>query len=354
MQNFILPTIFILGLVTGCSPTSSAPTEDSVSNAGSVPESLTIYSSRHYDSDRTLYEAYEQETGVTVDVREAGAPQLLETLRAEGANSPADIVIAADAGALWKFQDAGLTQPLQDTDIEGKIPANLRETDGNWFGLARRVRLVAYDPTRFDPSDVDSWAKLTSEDKRGEICVRSSSNIYNLSLLGEIIAREGEDAASEWAEGVVANMARNPQGGDSDQIRAVGAGVCGIAIVNHYYWLRMAKGDSEADRAATDATRLIVPTFSDGAGAHTNITGIAITKTASDTGQATDFINFLLTKDAQELLTVETKELPIIEGANLPDGAELLPDFVAAETPLETLGLNQSNAQRIYDLAGWN
>lgn len=354
MQNFILPIIVTAGLLASCSPTPTTPAEDSVPDAVSVPKSLTIYSSRHYDSDRILYEAYEEKSGIRVDVREAGAPQLLETMKAEGENSPADLVIAADAGALWKFQDAGLTQPLSNADIESKVPENLRETNGHWFGMARRVRLVAYDPTRFEASDVDSWAKLANEDKRGEICVRSSSNIYNLSLLGEIIEREGEDAASAWAEGVVANMARTPQGGDSDQIRAVGAGECGIAIVNHYYWLRLAKGESESDRAAAAATQLIVPAFSDGAGAHTNITGIGITATADSVEQATDFINFLLTKDAQELLTLDTKELPIVEGAEQPDGAELLPSFTAANTPLETLGTNQAAAQRIYDLAGWD
>ncbi len=350
VKQFILPIIAMSFFATACAP--SAP--DASSDAEIGPKTLTIYSSRHYDSDRILYKSYEDATGVRIDVREAKADQLLETMKAEGENSPADLVIAADAGALWRFQNAGLTQAYSDADIEAAIPANFRQSEGHWFGLGKRIRVVAYDPTRFDESDVDTWADLTAEDKRGEICVRSSSNIYNLSLLAEMIARTGSYEASAWATGIVANMARNPQGGDTDQIRAVAAGQCGIAIVNHYYWVRLLRSPSEADRAAADATRLVIPTFPDEAGAHVNITGVAITATADNTVLAADFIKYLLTKEGQELLTTETKELPMRPDARLPDGVETLPPYTAAGTPLDVLGENQAEAQRLYDLAGWN
>lgn len=337
-------------ILAACSPSIS----DSPADADSVPKTLTIYSSRHYDSDRLLYDAYEEKTGVNVQVRESGADQLLETMKAEGDNSPADLIIAADAGALWRFQDAGLTQAISNDAINAKVPAKMRQADGHWFGVAKRIRLVAYDPARFEESDVDNWVKLAAEDKRGEICVRSSSNIYNLSLMAEMIDRLGAEQAGEWAQAIVANMARNPQGGDTDQVRAVAAGECGIAIVNHYYWARLATSAAAADRNVANATKLVIPSFPDANGAHTNITGIAVTASADDTAIATAFIEFLLTDEGQALLTTETKEFPILATAPLPNGAELVPVSDVSDTPLEVFGINQAEAQRLYDLAGWN
>ncbi len=349
-KHLTLPTLLIALLAFACSP--AAPS--SGSNAETVPEALTIYSSRHYDSDRTLYQTYEAKTGVKIQVREAGADQLLETMKAEGENSPADLIIAADAGGLWRFQSAGLTQAIADPELNALVPENLRQADGHWFGLAKRVRIVAYDPGRFSSEQVDQWLELADETKRGEICVRSSSNIYNLSLMAELITRIGSEDAGDWASGIVANMARNPQGGDTDQVRAVAAGECGIAIVNHYYWVRLATSASQADRAAAAATRIVVPRFPDGRGAHINITGAAVTASTAKKTLATDFIKFLLTNEGQALLTVETKELPILSSAALPEGVEALPPFKGGGTPLETLGENQAEAQRLYDLAGWN
>lgn len=353
IKHALLPFL-ALALATACTPSSPDNVEDASSNAESAPKALTIYSARHYDSDRLLYEAFEKEAGVKVDVREAKADQLLETMKAEGDNSPADLVIASDAGALWRFQSAGLTQGHSDADLEAAIPANYRQSDGHWFGLGKRIRVVAYDPSRFSESDVDAWLDLAAEDKSGEICVRSSSNIYNLSLMAEMIERMGSEAAADWAARIVANMARSPQGGDTDQIRAIAAGQCSIAIVNHYYWMRLLTSEAEADRAAADATRLVIPSFPDDAGAHVNITGAAITSTADDAALAADFIKFLLTDKGQELLTLETKELPIMADVRLPVGLETLPPYTEAGTPLDVLGENQAEAQRLYDLAGWN
>ena len=337
-----------LALVS-CSPKAAETSPD----AQMVPQTLTIYSSRHYDSDRALYAAYEEKTGVKVQIREAGADQLLETMKAEGTNSPADLIIAADAGALWRFQDAGLTQPLDDAEIDAHVPANLRQSEGHWIGLGKRVRLVAYDPERFTEPDVDAWLKLAEPDKQGEICVRSSSNIYNLSLMAEMIARLGSEGAEAWARGIVANMARNPQGGDTDQVRAVAAGQCGIAIVNHYYWLRLATSASVSDRNIAEATKITIPHFPDGKGAHVNITGIAVSASAKDAELAKDFILFLMSDEGQQMLTTETKELPISATATLPEGADMIPAYTPSDTPLDKYGENQAEAQRLYDLAGW-
>lgn len=341
----------LVGAVAACSNPSEPTTPET---ADAAPRVLTLYSSRHYDSDKELYAMFEQETGVELQVREAGASQLLETMRAEGDQSPADIILAADAGSLWRFKDAGLTQSLPSETLENLVPANYRAADGHWYGVARRMRGIAYDPTRWDAADLAEWPMLAAEDKAGEICVRSSSNIYNLSLMGELIHRLGADAAQEWATAIVANMARSPQGGDTDQIRAIAAGECSIAIVNHYYWVRLGASNSEADQQVATSTAFLFPEFAEGSGSHVNITGAAVTMTADDVALAEQFLAFLLTETGQSYLTRETKELPLIDGAPLPEGVDALPTFTPSDTALDVYGENQAEAQRLFDLAGWN
>jgi iron(III) transport system substrate-binding protein len=315
---------------------------------------LRIYSARHYDSDKFMYDAFEEETGIRVLFREAGANQLLETMRAEGANSPADLIIASDAGALWRFEEAGLTQALPAGEFEGRIPDRLLEPNRQYVGLARRVRGVAYDPDLISPEQVDEWKDLADPSLKGEICVRSSTNIYNLSLMAEMIERWGADEAEAWAKGVVANMARSPQGGDTDQIEAVAAGLCSVAVTNHYYWVRMSQSGANSSRDAADATRLTFPGFGDGAAMHVNITGAALAANATNVDEALEFIEFLLTEQGQGLLVDETKEIPVAEGAAWPEGLDAIPEVVDSDTPLNTFGERQAQAQRIFDAAGWD
>ena len=342
----------LVGAVAACSNPTESPSEDAVAEA--PQKVLTIYSSRHYDSDKELFAMFEEESGARLDVREAGASQLLETLKAEGDQSPADVVIAADAGSLWRFQDAGITQAVSNEAISAIVPQNYRDADGHWFGIARRLRGIAYDPTRWSAEDLGQWDMLTSEDKAGEICVRSSSNIYNLSLMGELIHRYGAEGAEAWAGAIVGNMARNPQGGDTDQIRAIAAGECSIAIVNHYYWIRLGASDTQADADVAAATAFVVPEFEEGSGSHVNITAIGVTQTADDLDLAQDFIQFLLNETGQSFVTRDTKELPLLDTTPLPDGVDKVPAFVASDTQLSVYGENQAEAQRLFDLAGWN
>ena len=332
---------------------SATETNDAAAEPGSNG-TLRIYSARHYDSDKFMYEAFEEKTGIRVLYREAGANQLLETMKAEGENSPADLIIASDAGALWRFEDAGLTQTLPDGEFEGVLQERLIEPAGQWVGLARRIRGVAYDPERINPDQVDQWQDLADPSLEGEICVRSSTNIYNLSLMAEMVETWGPEKAQEWADGVVANMARSPQGGDTNQIEGVAAGLCSVAITNHYYWVRMLESSASSDREAAEATEIIFPTFGEDEGIHVNITGVALAKNAKNRDAAIEFIEFLLTPQGQRLLVDETKEIPVIEGVSWPDGLDAIPDFEDSETPLDTFGERQAEAQRIYDEAGWN
>ncbi|MEO1101283.1 MAG: extracellular solute-binding protein [Pseudomonadota bacterium] len=350
-----IPTLFAaLIALTACSgdaPSDEASAGEPVADAGV----LNVYSARHYDSDRLLYAAFEEETGIRVRVRETGAPQLLETMKAEGERSPADLVIASDAGALYRFQEAGLTQASSSELLNTVIPERFRDPDGHWYGLAKRVRLIAYDPERVSAEQVDEYADLADPALEGEVCIRSSSNIYNLSLMGELIERVGADAAGGWAEAVVSNFARAPQGGDTAQIEAVAAGECAVALVNHYYWVRVATNASSDRRAIAEATALSFPSFGEaGTGTHVNVTGAAVAAHAPNKEAAIAFIEFLTTPEGQRLLTMETKEFPLVDGAPLPEGLETLPDFEESDLPLTVLGARQSEAQSIFLDAGWD
>ncbi|WP_084395944.1 extracellular solute-binding protein [Henriciella aquimarina] len=360
------PLFAVAAFAVACSP--STPASESASQEGaaetesaaasdSKPESggtLRVYSARHYDSDRLMYEAFEDETGIRVLYREAGANQLLQTMKAEGARSPADLIIASDAGALWRFEDAGLTQALPDGEIEAQIPPRLLDEKRQWIGLSQRVRGVAYDPERINPEQVDEWMDLADPALEGEICVRSSTNVYNLSLMGEMIERWGADQAQAWADGVVANMARDPQGGDTDQIEGVAAGLCSIAITNHYYWVRMAESSSNSASEAAEASTLIFPTFGPDTGAHVNITGVAIAAHAENKDAAIKFIDWLYTPHGQALLVDFTKEIPVNPEAERPQGLDRIPEFTDSDMSLSVFGEHQAEAQRIFDEAGWD
>jgi iron(III) transport system substrate-binding protein len=324
-------------------PAAAAPAEGQV---------LNIYSARHYDSDKALYAKFEADTGIKVNVRESGAPELLETMKAEGEASPADVIIAADAGALYRFQSEGFTQAVRSDALEAAIPAQLRDKDGHWFGLAKRARVIVYDPQLLPPEEVDTYGDLAEDRLKGELCVRSSTNIYNLSLLGEFISRNGSEAAEAWAKGVASNFARPPEGGDTAQIEAVAAGQCAAAIVNHYYWVRLATGTTE-ERMTAAKTSVSFPDQNE-AGTHINITGAAVSSTSRSPELAVRFIEYLATPEGQTMLTSETKEYPIVAGAPNPEGLEILPGFKQSDFPLAELGPNQAEAQAIFDRAGWN
>lgn len=346
-----------VALVSACGqPATEAPVpgaaEPAIPAAATEGRVLNIYSARHYDSDKALYAKFEADTGITVNVRESGAPELLETMKAEGEASPADVIIVADAGALYRFQSEGFTQAVRSDALEAAIPAQLREKDGHWFGLAKRARVIVYDPQLLPAEEVDTYSDLAEDRLKGELCVRSSTNIYNLSLLGEFIGRNGSEAAEAWAKGVASNFARPPEGGDTAQIEAVAAGQCAAALVNHYYWMRLATGTTE-ERLTAAKTAVSFPD-QNGAGTHINISGAAVSSTSGSPELAVQFIEFLATPEGQAILTSETKEYPIVAGAPDPEGLEMLPGFKQSDFPLADLGPNQAEAQAIFDRAGWN
>lgn len=358
MKRILAAASLALGIAACGQPTVPAapeapatPSEEAPATAGANGV-INVYSARHYDSDKAMYAAFEAETGIRVNVRESGAAELLETIRAEGERSPADIIIASDAGALYRFQQAGFTQGITSAKLSAAIPEQLREKDGHWFGLTKRYRIIVYDPQVISADEVDTYADLADPRLKGEICVRSSTNIYNLSLMGEFIGRNGVEASEEWAKGVVANMARRPQGGDTAQVEAVAAGECAVALVNHYYWVRLANGSPE-DRLKTTKTQLSFPD-QNGNGTHVNVVAASVAANAPSPELAVQFLEFLATTRGQELLTTETKDFPVVAGAAIPEGLEHLPGFDVSDFPLDQLGVHQAEAQAAFDRAGWN
>jgi iron(III) transport system substrate-binding protein len=220
---------------------------------------LNIYSSRHYQTDEALYSGFTRRTGIKINRIEAGEDALIERIRNEGARSPADVLITVDAGRLWRAEQLGLFQPVKSDLLEKRVPQSFREPGGHWFGFSMRARVIAYAKDRVKAGEVPTYESLAAPKWKRRLCVRSSSNIYNLSLMGSLIEQLGEAQAEAWARSVRANMAREPKGGDTDQLKAVAAGECDVAISNHYYYARLARSAKPEDRALAAKIGIVFP-----------------------------------------------------------------------------------------------
>jgi len=313
---------------------------------------LNIYSARHYQSDDKLYADFTAATGITVNRIEDREDPLIERIKNEGENSPADILITADAGRLWRADSLGLFQPTHSDVLDGRIPASLRQPDGDWFGFSRRARIIYYNKAKLGPDAIQRYEDLADPKWRGKICMRSGSAVYNLSLLGSIIAADGEDAARDWAAGVVANFARPPQGGDIDQIKAVAAGECDIAVGNTYYYVRLMKSDDAGEREAAAKVGVIWPNQAD-RGTHVNISGAGVLKYAPHPENARKFLEFLASDEAQRVFALGNNEYPAVDIQF--DNPELrsLGTFRPDALNVGVYGQYQAKAQEIYDDVGW-
>lgn len=313
---------------------------------------LNIYSGRHYESDLQLYQRFEAETGIKVNYIEGKADELLERIAAEGQASPADVFITADAGNLWRAESRGLLQPAVSETLTARIPEAYRDPGNHWFGVARRVRVIMVASDSGLEQTVKTYADLARPELKGKLCMRSGSNIYNLSLTAALIETQGAEATAAWAKGVVANLAKDPSGGDTDQIKSVAAGVCAVTISNTYYLVRLMKSKDEADRAIAAKIKVIYPD-QDGAGAHVNISGAGVVATAPNPATARAFIEFLASDEAQRQFALGNNEYPVA----LPDtgNAELdsLGTFKASALNVAVFGKRQAEAQQIIDRAGW-
>lgn len=318
----------------------------------SEQEEVNVYSSRHYDTDTALYEQFEEETGITVNLIEGGSDELIERINSEGINSPADILITVDAGRLWRAKEADVLQQFESDQLNENIPEELRDTDGQWVGLSRRVRGIIYHTDRVDPSELEGYWELADEKWDGRICIRSSNNIYNQSLVASLIESHGLEETEEWARDFVSNFAQSPQGGDTDQIKSVAAGVCDVAIANHYYLARLKASTEQEDTDVANQVAIYFPDEEYG-GAHVNISGAGITKNSPNRENAIRFLEYLTTEEAQQLYSVANNEFPIIESLELPEVLQEFGPFESDAVNVTSYGENNPDAIRLMDRVGW-
>jgi len=315
-------------------------------------EEVNIYSYRKEALISPLLERFTAQTGIDVNLVNAKADALLERLKNEGANSPADVLLTVDVGRLIRAEQAGVLQAVESETLNSLIPSRYRDPEGNWYGLSLRSRVIYTAKDRVEDGAIKTYADLTDAKWKENICIRSSSNIYNQSLLGSLIAHNGVEKAQDWANGVVANMARKPQGGDTDQIKAVVAGECDISVGNTYYLGKLAASDKAENQEIASKIRVVFPN-QDTTGAHVNISGAAVTKSSKNTENAVKFIEFLASDEAQKIYADLIFEYPIRDSIEVSPVVKAWGEFKADEIALSEFAKYQADAVKVFDKAGW-
>jgi iron(III) transport system substrate-binding protein len=314
---------------------------------------VNLYSARHYDTDEALYANFTKATGIKVNRIEAGDDALLERLRNEGANSPADVLLIVDAARLATAEKAGLFAPVKSKVLQLRIPSEYRHPDGMWFGFSSRARVIVYDKASVKPEDVQTYQDLAAPRNRGRVCTRPGSHPYMLSLVSAMVEHLGEPQAEAWARGVVANFARPPRGGDTDQIRGVASGECGVALTNSYYLVRLMRSQKPEDQAAVQAVGMVWPNQKD-TGTHMNISGGGLARNAPNRENAIRFLEYLASDEAQAYFANGNNEWPVVRSAVVNNPAlASLGNFKADALNVGALAKNLAAAQRIVDRAGW-
>ena len=312
---------------------------------------LNLYSARHYQTDEKLYDNFTRQTGIKINRIEGKEEELMERIRNEGANSPADVFITVDAARLAKSDELGLFAPVKSKLLESRIPAHLRSD--TWFAFSTRARVIIYNRSMFKADDVATYESLADPKLKGKLCSRSGAHPYNLSLVSSLIAHDGEAKTEEWARGVVANFARAPKGGDTDQIKSVAAGECGVAVSNTYYLARLIRSEKVDDRRMMERLGIVWPNQA-GYGAHINISGGGMVKTAKNPEAAVKFLEYLASDDAQRYFADGNNEWPVVASVVTNNPAlEAMGKFKADTLPISALSKNVSAAQKLLDRAGY-
>ena len=312
---------------------------------------LNLYSARQYQTDEALYANFTKQTGIRINRIEGKEEELMERIRNEGANSPADVFITVDAARLAKADELGLFAPVKSKLLESRIPAHLR-TD-TWFAFSTRARVIIYNRSAVKAEEVQTYESLADPQFKGKLCSRSGAHPYNLSLVSSLIAHNGEAKTEAWARGVVANFARAPKGGDTDQIKAVAAGECGVAVSNTYYLARLIRSDKVDDRRMMERVGIVWPNQAT-TGTHINISGGGMVKTSKNQESAVKFLEYLASDDAQRYFADGNNEWPVVEGVATSNPAlTALGKFKADLLPIGQLAKNMVAAQMVLDRAGY-
>lgn len=352
-RHNLLSLITALAVVaTGCTrETSGQETTQNVTSNTQTKE-INLYSSRHYDTDNALYEDFTKKTGIKVNLIEGEADQLIERIKSEGANSPADVFIAVDAGRLWRAQAAGILQPVSSEKLKSAIPENLRSPEGYWVGLSKRARVIAYNKERVNPNTLSTYEALAQPQWQGKVCVRSSENIYNQSLVAWKIEKDGVPETEKWLKGLVKNFARPPEGNDVSQLKDIAAGECDVALVNHYYVARLKQSSDPADKKVADQIGVFFPNQQQD-GTHVNINGAGVVAGAPNQAGAIAFLEYLATPEAQEIFANVNNEIPVVSGMKPNATVTNFGNFKGSTVNVAAYGENNPEAVKLLDSSGW-
>lgn len=321
--------------------------------AHALDKVVNLYSARHYSTDEALYSNFTKATGIKINRIDGGEDALLTRIKAEGANSPADVFLTVDAGRLWIADQEGVFAPIQSKVLNERIPAAYRLASNTWFGFSTRARVILVDKLKVKTGEITTYEDLADPKWKGQICTRSGSHVYMLSLLSSIIENDGSAKAEEWAKSVNANLARQPKGGDTDQIKAVAAGECAVALSNTYYLARLIKSDKAEDRAIMEKLRIVWPN-TNGRGVHMNVSGGGVLKNAPNKDNAVKFMEYLASDEAQAYFANGNNEWPVVVSAKVKNEAlDSMGTFKPDTLNMIALGKNQRQAQEIVNRVGY-
>lgn len=326
-------------------------------NASAEERVLNLYSARHYQTDEALYSRFTEKTGIRINRVDADDAGLLTRLKTEGSASPADVILLVDAARLWRAEVDGLFQPLKSAELSRRIPAALQGKDDGqgpmWYCYSTRARLIVYDKERVAASDVQTYEKLADPVNKGRLCTRSGSHPYNLSLFGAMVEHHGAGVAENWLKSLVSNMARPPKGGDTDQLRAVASGECGVALVNSYYLARLMRSSAAADKTTVARLGVVFPNQSS-TGTHMNIAGGAVARHAPHPTAARAFLEYLASDEAQRYFADGNNEWPVVSGVKINNPAlSAFGDFKREALAVSRIGMNQIKVQQMLDRVGY-
>jgi iron(III) transport system substrate-binding protein len=320
---------------------------------------INLYSARHYPTDEALYSDFTKVTGIKINRVDSDDAGIIARLKAEGSASPADLILLVDAARLWKGEVDGMFLPVKSKTLETAVPAQLRSKptdDGTaWFGLSTRARVVVYDKLKINKADVDTYEELGDPKNKGQLCIRSGSHPYNLSLFGAMTEHLGPAATEAWLKGMVDNMARAPKGGDTDQIKAVASGECGIAVTNTYYLARLMRSANPADKAVAERVGVVFPNQQSW-GTHVNVAGGAVARYAKNPANAVKFLEYLVSPEAQNHFANGNNEWPVVKGLKLENpalNAMTGGNFKSEVLPISAVGMNQIKVQQMLDRVGF-
>ncbi len=350
-RNRLNVSIIAVSAILALAGCATAPAGESAAVPVS-PKAVNLYTDRHYESDDAIYQKFTDQTGIKVNVVKGKSDELIERLKAEGADSEADLLVVADAGRLHQAKTSELLQPVSSETLGANIPDKFRDADGQWFGITKRARVLVYSKERVKPEDLSTYDSLTDPRWEKKILVRSSENVYNQSLVASFIELNGEASAKAWAAGIVKNMARDPEGGDRDQAKAVAAGLGDIAMMNTYYLGQMLNSSDPEEKKVAEELGVFFPD-QNGAGTHVNVSGVGLTKVSKNTESAIKLMEYLSGEEAQKLYAEANYEYPINPKVEPSELLKSWGTFKEQEIPLNMLGKFNMDAVRLLGEVGW-